>query len=171
MVTNINTSVGNGAVTKQQTSSEQRKADDLPLAKASVGMGDSPEKIREQERVAKGERAAKPEEAESVAPTQARDAQASREARRELREQEIKESLREKVENSVESIRGFIKENQRDLDFEVSERENRVIISVIDTQTQKVIRKIPPEEAISLAERIQQGEDVSSVGVLLEGKA
>jgi flagellar protein FlaG len=171
MVANINTSVGNGAVSKQQTPTEQRKADDLPLAKAPVDVGDGPEKIREQDRVSKGERVAKPDEVENAAATQAREAQASKEARRELKEREIKESLREKVETSVESIRGFIKENQRDLDFEVSERENRVIISVIDTQTQKVIRKIPPEEAISLAERINQGEDVSSAGVLLESKA
>lgn len=84
---------------------------------------------------------------------------------------ENQQALREKVESSIESIRGFIQENQRSLDFDVAEEGNRVIITVIDQQTNEVIRQIPPEDALELAERIKRGDDITVSGLLLEGKA
>ncbi len=85
-------------------------------------------------------------------------------------EQHQKE-IAEKVETAVETIRGFIQENQRDLDFDVAQESNRVIITVKDKVTNEVIRQIPPEDAIEMAERIESGEDITTSGVLLQGQA
>lgn len=86
-------------------------------------------------------------------------------------EQESQQAVEAKIENAIESIRGFIQENQRTLDFDVAKKSNRIIISVIDRNTNEVIRQIPPEEAIELAERIKEGDDITKSGLLLEGKA
>jgi flagellar protein FlaG len=85
-------------------------------------------------------------------------------------DQQSKQAIEEKVANAVESIRGFIQENQRALDFDVAQESNRIIISVIDRSTNEIIRQIPPEDAIQLAERIKKGDDITKSGLLLEGK-
>jgi flagellar protein FlaG len=99
----------------------------------------------------------------------------SRQAETEIRQQQLKQesqqAVEEKVASAIESIRGFIQENQRTLDFDVAKKSNRIIISVIDRNTNEVIRQIPPEEALELAERIKAGDDITKSGLLLEGKA
>jgi flagellar protein FlaG len=44
---------------------------------------------------------------------------------------------------------------QRDLKFTVSKDTGRTIITVIDSETQEVIRQIPPEELLRLAQALQ----------------
>ena len=44
----------------------------------------------------------------------------------------------------------------RRLDFKVDKDTNRIIIKVIDTKTDKVIKEIPPEQLIELAAKIQE---------------
>jgi uncharacterized FlaG/YvyC family protein len=44
----------------------------------------------------------------------------------------------------------------RRLDFEVDEDTKRVIVKVIDTKTDKVIKEIPPEQIVQLAAKIQE---------------
>ncbi|MCG8670714.1 MAG: flagellar protein FlaG [Pseudomonadales bacterium] len=94
-----------------------------------------------------------------------------KELKQDQTEAETEQEIQEKVESAVETLKGFIQENQRALDFDVAKESNRVIITVIDRQTNEVIRQIPPEDAIEMAERIESGDDITSSGVLLEGKA
>ena len=44
----------------------------------------------------------------------------------------------------------------RRLDFKVDKDTNRIIVKVIDTKTDKVIKEIPPEQLIELAAKIQE---------------
>ncbi len=44
----------------------------------------------------------------------------------------------------------------RRLDFRVDEATKRIVVKVIDTETDKVIKEIPPEQLIRLAARIQE---------------
>jgi flagellar protein FlaG len=44
----------------------------------------------------------------------------------------------------------------RRLHFEVDEDTKRVIVKVIDTKTDKVIKEIPPEQMVRLAAKIQE---------------
>lgn len=120
-----------------------------------------------------------PQQPPSKAPKaeQAQQASKARQAEMEVRdlkkeqlEQESQQAIEEKVANAVESIRGFIQENQRALDFDVASESNRIIISVIDRSTNEVIRQIPPEDAIELAERIKKGDDITKSGLLIEGQ-
>lgn len=83
-------------------------------------------------------------------------------------EQMAEDDVREKVETAVETIRGFIQENQRDLDFDVAQESNRVIITVKDKVTNEVIRQIPPEDAIKLSDRIKNGDDITNSAILVD---
>jgi len=54
----------------------------------------------------------------------------------------------------------------RDLEFSIDKDLNKTIITVYDSETEKVIRKIPSEEALGLARAIKNND-----GVLLRVKA
>jgi len=54
----------------------------------------------------------------------------------------------------------------RDLEFSIDKDLNKTIITVYDSETEKVIRKIPSEEALGLARAIKDND-----GVLLKVKA
>jgi flagellar protein FlaG len=45
---------------------------------------------------------------------------------------------------------------KRRLDFKIDEETNRIMIKVIDTKTNKVVKEIPPEQLIRLAAKIQE---------------
>ena len=44
----------------------------------------------------------------------------------------------------------------RRLDFKVDEATKRIVVKVIDTETDKVIKEIPPEQLVRLAAKIQE---------------
>lgn len=85
--------------------------------------------------------------------------------------EEVDQAMREKVKEAVENVRDFIKKNQRTLDFEMAEESNRVIITVIDRETNKVIRQIPPEDVVNISDQISNGELPSPDGMLFKVKA
>lgn len=85
--------------------------------------------------------------------------------------EDVEAAMRDKVKEAVENVRDFIKKNQRSLDFEMAEESNRVIITVIDRETNEVIRQIPPEDVVNISEQINNGELPSSDGMLFKVKA
>lgn len=58
------------------------------------------------------------------------------------------------VEQAVSSIKGFVQTLQRDLDFDLDNDSGRVVVKVTDSQSGEVIRQIPSEDALRLAESI-----------------
>lgn len=83
----------------------------------------------------------------------------------------VDQDMRQKVEDAVKNVRDFIQKNQRSLDFEMSEKDNRVIITVIDRHTNEVIRQIPPEEVVSLSEQLKSGVADGAGGLFFKGIA
>ncbi|MBW7939806.1 MAG: flagellar protein FlaG [Candidatus Omnitrophica bacterium] len=81
------------------------------------------------------------------------------------------EELKQKVTEAIPKVREVMQKNQRSLNFEVAEKENRVIITVIDRETEQVIRQIPPEDVLKIAEAINQGLEDSLGGLMLNSKA
>jgi flagellar protein FlaG len=80
------------------------------------------------------------------------------------------------VENKAELLRetGFLADAidklkkagdifNRRLEFKVDEDTHRIVVKVIDTETDKVIKEIPPEQIIELAAKIQE-----MVGLLVD---
>jgi flagellar protein FlaG len=81
------------------------------------------------------------------------------------------EALARKIADAIPRVRELMQKNQRSLDFQVAEKDNRVIITVIDKETDKVIRQIPPEDVLLIAEAIEQGLEQSVGGLLLSSRA
>lgn len=66
-----------------------------------------------------------------------------------------KEIKKEDVEKAVSSVNDYIdKLRHRELQFTLDDESGKVVIKIMDTDTKKVIRQIPPEEMLRLAENI-----------------
>ena len=52
----------------------------------------------------------------------------------------------------------------------MAEEENRIVITVIDEETDTIIRQIPPEDVLKIAASIEQGLELSG-GSILSDKA
>jgi flagellar protein FlaG len=74
----------------------------------------------------------------------------------------------EQIENAVSKLNEFAKNNSRDLNFSVDEGSNKQVVKVTDSESGKIIRQIPSEEALRTSERLQdmQTEVGTAVGFL-----
>lgn len=71
------------------------------------------------------------------------------------------EAQREQLDDAVSQLNDFVQTVQRDLQFEVDNDLGRMIVKVVDQSTQEVIRQIPDEVALRLAENLQQDEPLT----------
>jgi len=81
---------------------------------------------------------------------------------------------RESFERVVSELESFVQNAQRNLDFQIDDKTGRVIVSVVDSTNDSVIRQIPSEEMLVLSHRIQEFMDdhqLEMKGMLLELKA
>ena len=74
---------------------------------------------------------------------------------------ERSEAQRENLGEAVSQLNDFVQNVQRDLQFEVDNDLGQTVVKVIDQQTQEVIRQIPDEVALRLAEKLQQDEPLT----------
>ncbi|SDX64086.1 flagellar protein FlaG [Marinobacter mobilis] len=65
------------------------------------------------------------------------------------------------LDNAVTQLNDFVQSVQRNLQFEVDSEKGQTIVKVVDQQTQEVIRQMPDEVAVRLAEKLQQDEPLS----------
>lgn len=71
------------------------------------------------------------------------------------------EAQREQLDDAVSQLNDFVQNVQRDLQFEVDNDLGQTIVKVVDQSTQEVIRQIPDEVALRLAENLQQDEPLT----------
>ena len=70
------------------------------------------------------------------------------------------EPERADLEKAVTDIREFVQAAQRKLDFSIDDSSGRIVVKVIATETGDVIRQIPSETALKLAQSLS---DASSL--------
>lgn len=70
--------------------------------------------------------------------------------------QQVPEVGRQSVEEAVSSIREFAQSIQRNLNFSLDDSTGRVVVKVTDSVFGEVIRQIPSEEALRLAESLDE---------------
>lgn len=69
------------------------------------------------------------------------------------------------LDSAVKAIDQFIKATERDLEFSIDQVRGIAVVKVVSTETGEVIRQMPTEEALKLADNIsKQGS------VLFDGK-
>ncbi len=71
------------------------------------------------------------------------------------------EAQREELVDAVSQLNDFVQNVQRDLQFEVDNELGQTIVKVVDQSTKEVIRQIPDELALRLAENLQQDEPLT----------
>jgi flagellar protein FlaG len=71
------------------------------------------------------------------------------------------ENQREQLDDAVSQLNDFVQSVQRDLQFEVNDDLGETIVRVVDQSTREIIRQIPNEVAVRLAENLQQDEPLT----------
>lgn len=66
------------------------------------------------------------------------------------------EVSRERVEDAVATIQEFVQSVRRSINFAVDDDSGRVVVKVTDAGSGDVIRQIPSEEALKLAENLSE---------------
>ena len=74
--------------------------------------------------------------------------------------------LQERLSDIVERLNGRMQKMQRSLRFNVDETSGRIVVKVIDKDTDEVIRQIPSEELLAMMKHIN---DVD--GLIFDGRA
>ncbi|NVK57590.1 MAG: flagellar protein FlaG [Alteromonadaceae bacterium] len=84
-----------------------------------------------------------------------------------------REEQGQEIAGAVQEIQSFLQAQNRNLAFSVDENTNRSVVTVKDSSSGDVIRQIPSDEVLRLAERIKdlQQDIGSSVGVLFNKQA
>lgn len=75
--------------------------------------------------------------------------------------QKQNEALREGLDDAVSQLNDYVQNVQRDLQFEVDNESGQTIVRVVDQETQEVVRQMPDEVALRLAEKLQQDEPLT----------
>ena len=73
---------------------------------------------------------------------------------------------REDLERAVEDSNELIFRNEEQFKFEVHERTNRIMVKLVNTQTDEIIKEIPPEKILDLVANIWD-----LVGILVDERA
>ncbi len=72
----------------------------------------------------------------------------------------------EALAKAIERIESFMQRVSRDLEFQVDDETGKTVVTVYVRGTDQVVRQIPPEEMLEVAERMREVQ-----GVLFNGEA
>jgi len=75
--------------------------------------------------------------------------------------QESKQKSQSEVESAVTKLNDYVQTVQRDLQFNLDNDSGKTVITVVDRKTSNVIRQIPDDVALKLAQNLQQDEPLS----------
>lgn len=82
------------------------------------------------------------------------------------REQAGRDQAAQPIEDAVSSIQQFVQTVQRNLNFSLDDSTGKVVVKVTDGASGEVIRQIPSEDALRLAESLEQAR-----GLLFKAEA
>ena len=69
---------------------------------------------------------------------------------------ETEKVSREEVESAVSTIQEFVQSVRRNINFSLDDGSERVVVKVTDADSGDVIRQIPSEEALQMAENLEE---------------
>lgn len=74
--------------------------------------------------------------------------------------------------DAISQLEKIIQPVVRDISFSIHDKTGDVVVRIIDRESQEVIRQIPSEEMLKLAERLESlGPDATAPGLLLRQEA
>ncbi|WP_250658617.1 flagellar protein FlaG [Alkalimarinus coralli] len=75
--------------------------------------------------------------------------------------EQSQEQKDKQLEGAVTKLNDYIQNVQRDLEFQTDDSSGKTVITVVDRQTSEVVRQIPDDVALRLAQDLQQDEPLS----------
>ena len=75
---------------------------------------------------------------------------------------------RENLEEAVRNVSEHVQNLQRTLQFRVDDISGRSVVTVLDTETEEVIRQIPSDEMLVLSHKLAQLREQGEIGFLIE---
>jgi len=75
------------------------------------------------------------------------------------------------AEDAVRRIQSYVQSVRRELRFSVDDATGRMVIKVLDPETDEVIRQIPPEEIIAIARALSESPERVAGGLLFRARA
>jgi flagellar protein FlaG len=67
---------------------------------------------------------------------------------------------------AVVDLNDYVQRVGRDLHFSLDKESGKIIIKVLNSETKELIRQIPPEEVLQLAQILEQTNNLTSTGLL-----
>ena len=64
------------------------------------------------------------------------------------------------INDAVREINQYVQSEQRELQFTIDEDSGQTVIKVIDAQTKELVRQIPGEEALNVAQKLKEGANL-----------
>lgn len=64
------------------------------------------------------------------------------------------------LDKAVSSIKDFVQTIRRDLNFDLDDSSGKVVVKVTDRSSGEVVRQIPTEEALRLAENLEEARSL-----------
>lgn len=64
------------------------------------------------------------------------------------------------LEEAVSSIKDFVQTIRRDLNFDLDDSSGKMVVKVTDRASGEVVRQIPTEEALRLAENLEEARSL-----------
>lgn len=77
-----------------------------------------------------------------------------------------KKLSQEEVERIVREVNENLQAMHTELNFSVDKETEKIVLKIVNSKTQEVIRQIPPEEALRIASRLSK-----LLGLLIDGNA
>jgi len=65
---------------------------------------------------------------------------------------------REKVQEAISKLNDYVQSTERTLDFQLDEDSGQTVIKVFDKESSKLIRQIPDELALTMAQKLNDEE-------------
>jgi flagellar protein FlaG len=74
--------------------------------------------------------------------------------------EDVRDSSASELEEAVSNVEAFTQSIRRDLKFSLDDDSGKVVVKVTDSSTGEVIRQMPSEEALKLAQRLQEARSL-----------
>ena len=171
MINNDTSSIGSRTVRPDKPIAQSAKRDAAPVAKASTSVDvEKPDVSGTVVKVTANEQVLPTSEVSASVKSNELDvADGSAVVKEEA--QVLSDAQKKEVTEAISDVEAFMQDNQRTLNFEMAEKDNRVIITVIDQETNEVIRQIPPDDLVRMSDAIKSGDSLANGGILIQSKA
>lgn len=68
--------------------------------------------------------------------------------------------IEETMLQAARQLQDYVQKIDRDLEFSIDHESGRTVITVIDPETEKIVRQIPAEETLNILRTLEKGEGV-----------